>query len=554
MKPPICEVCNVRFRPRDGALISCVSSRPAGARSREGATKSLPGHPDNKGWFCAEHRGEAEKLSVLLTLPQVIASIRGETLPGMPAPTETADWIEPTSKPRRSSRNEKLVDGNRICHICGITFQEDTAGRISFMTTAQGAEWRGEMLRGAVNGTNPDHAWLCARHITPALRLSSAMTRSEAMAELMPAGREPLEYDERPPSVDPNAPFPGRTSFRPVTNGGLDGATDEWLSIAPQTPNVVHAAVHGERQRFGDALGVGDLRNNGRTSSASSDPADTRWAGPGVWVGAGYAAHQAGDVVVFITWQTFREGDRRGPIVQQGLRVLVQRREQSIFELTFAPADPPMVAIDDLVMLERVLVRESPLLDAQTGQALRGVVRQLVATLAVEPENPLSLEPDLVGVDLGTGKVTRQFSGRGSTVLWPDAGETLSDTLATIFDALPMVFEELGLGEVPDLNQTSERKWNPMDHSQPPHCPYSDQTRWSGGTKNADVTIRHDATHWNEHSKANESASVLIQADGLASPLQFSATDPCDGSRVSLALRRPTSAAIVSMIRSMFDC
>lgn len=560
MKPPICEVCNTRFSPKTGALVSCGSDEASAAWDRRQAEGTFTGHPPNKGWFCSSHLVEAEKLSVLLTLPQVVASIRGEALlTAMPGRAEdttasTAKSDDKTGSQARPTTNAVITGDDRTCDICGITFDKDTAGRVDFENTPEGIEWHRSMIYEGVTGTNPDHAWLCARHVGPALWVSSTLTRSEAMAELMPVGQEPLEYDERPSSADPEAPFPQRASFRPVVDDGLNVSADHWIDFAPQTPKAVHAAVHAARQAFGVALGVSELRNNGSTGSASTDPADTRWAAEGMWVGAGFTPHQAGDAVVFVIRQGFRDGDRRGPIVREGLRVLIQRREQSLFELTFVPADPPTVALDELVMLERIFVRTSPLLDDETAQALNGVVSDLASTLAVEPEDALTLVPDLVDVDLGSGVVVRKYFGHGSTVEWNDVGPSMDDTRQAILDLLPAWFDVLGLGTVPELEHSTDRSWSPMDGAQPPDCPFEDRTTWSAAVDGIEVVIRYRSTHWSEESVSGRAASLLIHSGGAEPLLSLSAVDACDGSPVSLTLSRPTTAEVVGTVRSTFHC
>lgn len=560
MKPPICEVCTTRFSPKAGALVSCVGDGTSAAWDQRQAEGSFPGHPPNKGWFCSSHLVEAKKLSVLLTLPQVIASIRGEAL--VTAMSDRAESIS-VATPRagdekgsqaRPTTNAVIVGDDRTCDICGITFDKATAGRVDFENTPEGIEWHRTMIYDGVTGTNPDHAWLCARHVGPALWVSSTLTRSEAMVELMPLGREPLEYDEKPPSADPDAPFPQRPSFRPVVDDGLSASVDHWIELAPQTPKAVHAAVHAARQEFGVALGVTELRNNGSTGSASTDPADTRWAAEGMWVGAGFTPHQAGDAVVFVIRQGFRDGDRRGPIVREGLRLLIQRREQSLFELTFVPADAPTVALDGLVMLERIFVRASPLLDDETAQALNSVVSGLASTLAVEPEDALTLVPDLVDVDLGSGVVVRKRFGIGSTVAWNDVGPSMDGIHQAILDSIPAWFDFLGLGAVPELEHSTDRTWSPMDGAQPPDCPFEDRTKWSAAVDGIEVAIRHRSTHWSEESVSGRSVSLLIHSGGAEPLVSLSAVDACDGSPVSLTLSRPTTAGVVSTVRSIFHC
>lgn len=60
VRPPICEFCDSRFSPREGALISFQSHVTPGEST---APDSVPGHPHNQGWFCPVHMEDAEALA-----------------------------------------------------------------------------------------------------------------------------------------------------------------------------------------------------------------------------------------------------------------------------------------------------------------------------------------------------------------------------------------------------------------------------------------------------------------------------------------------------------
>lgn len=532
----------------EGALVTCVDDARSEAYSARALEPGFVGHPPNKGWFCGRHDAEAMELAATHTLPAIVAAMRSATSVGAQDPRLVA-----------AVANRAL----ETCDVCATSFDEKTAGRLAFKHTPEGLAWRQAELRGEVRGTSPDHAWFCARHVNPALSITQTHTRSEALAELMPAGRDPLEYDEMPPSANQDgAVFPMRMGFVPVVNDDLEGTSEHWLQIAPHPPKAVHAAVHSNRQRFGDALGVTELRNNGSANLANIDPADTRWAGDGTWVSSGFTPHLAGDVVVFVIRPLYRDGDRRGAISSEGLRVLIQKREQSLFELTVIPADPPTIALDGLVLLERVMVRQSPLLDGDLACAgrLSEVVADLLAGLAVEPPDALSLAPDLVGVDLGSGAVARRFFGRGSTVEWADVATPFDAILDTFLERLSDFVGVLGLAPEPTavaksaMEERTERRWNPMDGARPPHCPFDDTTTWGVASEGFAAEIDHRATHWSEESMSSQSASLLIRGAGGEVLVQLSALDGCDGSSVRLNLYRPTTADIVARIRSIFSC
>lgn len=78
MRPPICEVCNERFDPKEGALVTCVADESSFAFAERAKQPGFVGHPPNKGWFCADHEARAREFSTSLSLPGVVASIRAQ--------------------------------------------------------------------------------------------------------------------------------------------------------------------------------------------------------------------------------------------------------------------------------------------------------------------------------------------------------------------------------------------------------------------------------------------------------------------------------------------
>ncbi len=524
VKPPICEVCNERFGPNDGVLVTCVGDDASVAFEKRAETPGFVGHPPNEGWFCARHATAAQHVGETERLRGVIDTIR---------------------------RNET----QSTCEICGDSFQSNTAGSVGFKRTPEGISWRKAMLSGDEEGSSPDHALLCVRHVNPALRISGSLTRVEAMAELMPEGRAPLEYDEKPPSADPNRDEtspPLRGPFMPTFDDSLDSTPEQWFSFAAHPPPLPHQMVRAMVADLGSAFGVSDFRSGGSTGSASIDPMDIRWAPAGTAASASVTPHESGDVVVFQIHQSFREGGRTGPIVRSGLRLLVQQREQSMFEMTLVPADPPTIALDGLLMIERVLVRQSPLVGQAASEALERAVNDVVSKLASPPEDALTLEPDLVGVDLGPGVLVRRMFRPGSTVVWKDIDMSMKATIDTFVDKLPVFLEVFDLDVVAELEHSTKRTWNPMDGAQPPDCPFTDDVRRDWRDDRVWVDLTSSATHWNEHSVANRSANLLISVDG-AVLLSLSAGNDGEGP-VSLTLYRPTSAAVVAMVRSIFNC
>lgn len=82
MKPPICEVCNLRFEPSERALISFVDdSRSRAFAERALAEPGFVGHRPNTGWFCGDHSEGARALS---------SGTRGEERAALGLPDEEA--------------------------------------------------------------------------------------------------------------------------------------------------------------------------------------------------------------------------------------------------------------------------------------------------------------------------------------------------------------------------------------------------------------------------------------------------------------------------------
>jgi len=76
MRPPICEVCNVRFDPNvEGGLLFFKKTRKGIEFNRKVAEEGFTGHPPDAGWFCGTHIEAAKKLSNL-TINQALSVLR----------------------------------------------------------------------------------------------------------------------------------------------------------------------------------------------------------------------------------------------------------------------------------------------------------------------------------------------------------------------------------------------------------------------------------------------------------------------------------------------
>ncbi|MGE0728281.1 MAG: hypothetical protein AB7O92_18580 [Acidimicrobiia bacterium] len=66
MRPPICEVCDERFDPGAGGLLTFASTPQSEAwHARAAAEPGFVGHPPDQGWFCPAHLDAARALQPL---------------------------------------------------------------------------------------------------------------------------------------------------------------------------------------------------------------------------------------------------------------------------------------------------------------------------------------------------------------------------------------------------------------------------------------------------------------------------------------------------------
>lgn len=516
MRPPICEVCGERFDPGDGALVECVGDDRSASFDERLEQPGLVGHPPNLGWFCADHRSTADVLAATHTLAEVVAVAR---------------------------RN----DGHRRCDACGIAFMEPTGGQVDFATTADGARWDQDRVNGGAIGDSPDRAWMCNRHLRPAMRLGGHLTKEAAIAELVPDGRPPLEYDEMPASADPDIVL-RRGPFLPVADPEFDRIDAHETVVAPHPPRVVREAIRDVVPALFAALGGHASPSGGSRSSASDAPADRRWAPQGTQTSSSVASSQTGEIAVFTVAARHRDDD--GTTVAEHARLLAQRRERSIVEIAIGPTDPPTVASDGVRLAGRALTRVVDGLDHTERLALDAVVAELTAGLRREAVDPLDRAPDLSDVDLGSGEIVRSAFGDGSSVKWPLGSRPIARRIDVFLASVEPLLAALGVETGIDLVRSQSRSYTPMDGAGPPDCPFTETVRWEGTDSElaVAVSVEHQAAFWNENDLSNESASLAIRVDGSRRLwLSMHGDSP-----VVLSLGRPTTAAVVAAVRSHF--
>lgn len=158
-------------------------------------------------------------------------------------------------------------------------------------------------------------------------------------------------------------------------------------------------------------------------------------------------------------------------------------------------------------------------------------------------------EPDLVGVDLGSGRLCADEASDPRWVEWTMPAVDAHALATTLRSQLPTLFDALGLGEVPPLERRADRTWTPMDRTVPPWCPYTDGTVYeSEGVDGTPVRIEVVLNHWNDDDVANASVSMRI-GDLVA----ISAHCSGSGGRTvdTLSLWRPTTAAAIPFVLAL---
>lgn len=410
-------------------------------------------------------------------------------------------------------------DGSPICMSCGEAFHQSTGGKAVFRVDAAGHDWNDRMRRGEESGDRPYHGWFCTRHIGPASLVSDSLTRMQAMPLLVPRGRPPLEYREHPEGIDVRSDEygePSRAPFLPVSLE-FDPQWSTVVAIIPQAQREANLVLSNSVGAIGAALGVDHFRNFGST--------DDTWSS------------QSNDMSAFLVRRMSRT-------------LILQRREQTILEVSIRPTEPQTLAPDGEVVMDRVEVRAAT---ADIAAAVQPEIDALIAQLNEEQVDPFDLSPDLVDVDLRNGDLRRASRGRPGFVHWnlePVNATRLSEQLEALLASLVGL---LGTAVVPELKFSTDRSYTPMDGAQPPHCPFTDRTRRRGsqetgaGTLSVEISTEHN--HWTEDHVANALVSVRISLGDLVLSATFSGQgNTC----TSMLMSRPVVPGSIAAIIDAF--
>lgn len=441
MKPPICEVCDERFDPVDGELVSFVGDAASEAFEARAEQPGFVGHPPNLGWFCGQHVEAARTRTASMTLRAALLDIAGQP-PSTP---------EVPSKP---ARDPLPVDKH------------------------------GEPLRGP---------------------------------------------------------------FLPMPDASFDRVEVQQHEVAGRVATDALTILAGSQGSLRDALGVRHLRGAGSISSPSSDPADVRWIPEGATCSTTVASFHGNDVAVFvIAGRHLVDKDLRG----EHARLLVQQREQTILEVVVAAGSNAIVAPDGRVLLDRAHVRVA---DGH-GVALNEAIDGVLAALNEPAPDPFELGPDIEGVDLGGGVVRRSIGEGESSIEWKLAPVALATARQQFVELVPLLFSELGVGPVPELEVVTRRDWNPMDGSREPNCPYVDHViqEVCAPDGRTVVSVQSDQAHWSDDDISNVSTSLYLNVEGVQVHVYAAGRGHHD-SCTSLSLFRPTSAVVIALLTAAFS-
>jgi hypothetical protein len=224
-----------------------------------------------------------------------------------------------------------------------------------------------------------------------------------------------------------------------------------------------------------------------------------------------------------------------GDLVARLIERRVERAGEPLAVVRFAPLDRLRVWIGD--------DRLAPWADALAADAARA------------PADLLDPAPDLVGADLGSGRLAASDGFRLRWVEWDLDGVEADVVLAALRGVVPALVSEVTGGAAPSLTSSTDRQWTPMDGAVPPHCPFTETTVLRGNCDDGTpVTLKVEFDQWNEDDVSNASVSLTIGE--RVSVVAFGATGGGDSVR-TVRLYRPTTPAIVIIadraIRSLWS-
>jgi hypothetical protein len=378
-----------------------------------------------------------------------------------------------------------------VCEICDADLDptDGGGGSVTFQPDDRSIEWRRRAEEEGLVGHPPDTGWFCAAHIDAARE--AALTRTYA------DGLRHLEAHARYIDVE-TLEFPD-----PV---GLEGA----VAVPSRSGDGLLRLFRDHRPKLVAALG-GNEELRSSVGFRRDDVHDR-------------SVHHAtvGRFDVFDRVEYLRV---EGELVAQLVEVRVRSGDSLLALVRVAPFDRLQTWVGD--------------------ERLRSWVDAVAAELATPPADLLDPNPDLVGVDLGKGRLAASDGFQVTWVEWDLDDVDVHELARSFREVLPELFAALDLGEPPTLEAYTHRNWTPMDGAQPPYCPFDDNFVWSGtGVDGTTVRVDVEVVHWNEDDVHSARVSLAIGPH-----VSISAYGPNGGGRRlhTLWLSRPTTAAIVGI-------
>ncbi len=568
MKPPICEICNNSFSPRDGELISFLDDSTTKVFDDRAKQPGFVGHRPNRGWFCAKHCDDAQKLAPTMTLTSAIGELLGEpkhaSAKSLDGRATVVDQI--SSAGETSAANQvigkhhepeinpwpaigKLGDGTASCASCESVFPEKAGGIIEFFEEYS-VKVKRSLLAGNARFERPSRRWFCPRHIGPAMMIRDTIGLDMARQILVPDDREPFEYNEAPPSVtigsvdDQGEPLRG--PYIPMPDLAFDAVTPKVFPISNRIARDASDILRNASKLALSALQVSHSRTPGSIGSESQDPDDLRWMRGPFKCRTNVGLRHGADVVAFTISARYLDGQE---VVGEHCRILVQHREQSVFEAVVVANQDAALAPDGLVLLNELHVR----VVEEYGSRFADMIQSLNELLNQVAADPFADNSDINGADLQGGKIRRgALDTNSSFIEWKIEPVATHIIRQQFLDLLPKLLNELNLGPLPELELKQNRSWSPMDGSREPDCPYEDRVRW---TANDDtglmISVSSSQAHWSDQSISNVSASLYVKLGEICVSIGASGRGEHDRC-TTLTLSRPTSPLVIRIVTSAF--
>lgn len=96
-------------------------------------------------------------------------------------------------------------------------------------------------------------------------------------------------------------------------------------------------------------------------------------------------------------------------------------------------------------------------------------------------------------------------------------------------DIFTQVANSIGLTDSP-VTKSDDRRWTPMDASEPPNCPFVDISTREAAHGGRFLALTFERAHWNPHEIARASVTLAARGHGADRDFRLSATTPDSGS------------------------